>query len=116
MEIFYIDGNIDYFECSDNASKQIYGAFIIGAENGPTEAIKDFFEVVKEDPNIKIITNCLEVLSVALSDIEKYDTVLYVLKEKDFFPFFDVYPELKNADNNLFNLYLSKILKNIKNN
>lgn len=111
MEIFYIDGNIDCFGCSDKASDQIKGAFIIGAENGPTEAIKDFFEVIKENPNTKIITNCLVVLTVALYYIKTLDCVFYILEKKNFAPLFDVYPELKNTNKHLFDLYLSKILK-----
>lgn len=114
MELFYIDGNIDYFECGDEASKQIDGAFIVGAENGPTEAIKDFLGIIKKDPDTKIITNCLAVLAVALYNEEAYKCVFHILKERNFCPLFNVYPELKNADKHLIDLYLSKMLE-IKN-
>lgn len=115
VKLLFIDGPVDYFESVDNQQSLLADAYVVGAECGPTKAIKDFNEIKQmgEDQNldgITIITNCSELLNRIEYDkkAKTFDIALYDLNSHRFNDLKDIYPKLKrNSD--IRKMYMSGV-------
>lgn len=107
MTLFFVDGNIDCFETSDSAAELIENVVVIGAESGPTSAIKEFRKLNTNNPEAKVLTNCLELLNNATYDENAKNFNVYFFDDatKDFIALKDLYPKLERRAN-LADLFL----------
>ncbi len=113
IRLLFIDGPVDYFESADDQQSLLADAYVIGAENGPTKAIKDFNELKKlgEDQDldsVTIITNCSELLNRVEYNkkTKSFDIALYDINSHRFNYLKDIYPKLKRRSD-IRKMYMS---------
>lgn len=108
LKLVFIDGNVDSYTV--HSKFVLDDAIVIGAENGPSEAITEFKTYLKSSTNKTIITNCPELLKLVPFDrtIENFniDFAVDIDQAYVFIPINKIYPIL-DATVDLYSLYLS---------